>query len=194
MEPLDIAVILGSTREGRVGAEVARWFLGIARRRADLAADPLDLAEFRFPRRYPATPHPAIRSFAARIGAADGFVVVTPEYNRSFPAPLKEAIDYAYDEWRAKPVGFVSYGCGSLGLHAVDQLRAIFTELHTVTMRDGVALDLLTTDLPLPCTHIRDTRADAADHAVSAAGRMLDQMTWWGRALRGARAEHPYVS
>ncbi len=81
--------------------------------------------------------------FAAEVGRADAFVVVTPEYNHSFPASLKQAIDYAYDEWQAKPVGFVSYGCGSEGRHAVDQLRTVFTALHAVTMRDGVGLDLL---------------------------------------------------
>ena len=70
-------------------------------------------------------------------------MVVTPEYNHSFPASLKQAIDYAYDEWQAKPVGFVSYGCGSAGLHAVDQLRTVFTALHAVTVRDGVGIDLL---------------------------------------------------
>ena len=70
-------------------------------------------------------------------------MVVTPEYNRSFPASLKQAIDYAYDEWRAKPVAFVSYGCRSEGMYAVEQLRSVFTELHAVTMRDGVGFNLL---------------------------------------------------
>ncbi|MGC5020977.1 NADPH-dependent FMN reductase [Micromonospora sp. DT47] len=49
----------------------------------------------------------------------------------------KQAIDYADDEWQAKRVGFVSYGCCSIGMHAVDQLRTVFTALHAVTVRDA---------------------------------------------------------
>ncbi|GAB3832488.1 hypothetical protein GCM10027610_024720 [Dactylosporangium cerinum] len=75
-----------------------------------------------------------------RLTAADAFVVVTPEYNRSFPAPLKTAIDWFYEEWHAKPVTFVSYGRESGGLHATAQLRQVFNELQTVTMRNTVSL------------------------------------------------------
>ncbi|MFU8851564.1 NADPH-dependent FMN reductase [Micromonospora sp. SL1-18] len=67
--------------------------------------------------------------------------MVTREYNHSFPASLKQTIDYAYDEWQAKPVGFLSYGCGSIGLHTVDQLRTVFTALHAVTVRGFVGVD-----------------------------------------------------
>jgi NAD(P)H-dependent FMN reductase len=121
-------------------------------------------------------------AFTALLAAADAFVVVTPEYNRSFPASLKQAIDYGYDEWRAKPVAFVSYGCGSVGLHAVEHLRTVFTELHAVTMRDGVGFDLM-----------GDARLDT-DSSVVAATVMLAQLAWWGLALRDARRTRPYVA
>lgn len=106
-------------------------------------------------------------------------MVVTPEYNRSFPASLKQAIDYAYDEWRTKPVAFVSYGHGSRGLYAVEQLRSVFTELHTVTLRNGVSINLLD---------------DTGEDRDRAAALMMDQLGWWGLALREARAARPYVS
>ncbi|MFD2357698.1 NADPH-dependent FMN reductase [Nonomuraea ferruginea] len=130
---------------------------------------------------------PAMREFTAAVGSADAFVVVTPEYHRSFPAPLKQAIDYAYDEWHAKPVGFVSYGCGSTGFYAVEQLRTVFGALHAVTVRDWVGLDLLADADGDGCP--RDT-----DGRLRAVATMLDQLTWWGRALRDARLAHPYVS
>lgn len=177
--PLRVAVIIGSTREGRVGAEIGRWFLACATGRPGLAPSLVDLAEFDFPARYPDTATPPIRDFVAEVGRADAFVVVTPEYNRSFPASLKQAIDYAYDEWHTKPVGFVSYGHGSRGLYAVEQLRSVFTELHTVTLRDGVGVNLLDEGL---------------DDRSGAAALMLDQLRWWGLALRDARAARPYVS
>ena len=74
-----------------------------------------------------------------RLAAADAFVVVTPEYNHSYPAPVKTLIDWHFTEWQAKPVGFVSYGGMSGGLRAVEHLRGVFAELHAVTVRDTVS-------------------------------------------------------
>jgi NAD(P)H-dependent FMN reductase len=182
MEPLCIAVIIGSTREGRAGEGVGRWVAELADRRDDVEPVVVDLAEYDFPPCYPARPTPEIRRFTGRVADADGFVVVTPEYNRSFPASLKQAIDYAYDEWHAKPAGFVSYGYRSEGFHAVEQLRTVFTELHVMTMRTGVGVNLLASE-PLDTEHRR-----------RAAEAMLDQLTWWASALREARGRQPYVS
>lgn len=175
-----LAVIVGSTREGRVGDKVADWLLQVAERRDDVTVDLVDLADFDFPARYPATATDEMHRFTAAVAKADGFVVVTPEYNRGFPASLKQAIDFAYDEWHAKPAGFVSYGCRSRGFHAVAALRAVFTELHVHTVRDEVALDLMEDD-PGPAQE-------------PAATRMLDQVVWWSEALRAARAARPYVT
>jgi NAD(P)H-dependent FMN reductase len=188
MPHLRIAEIIGSTRQGRAGATVGRWFAAQARQREGIELTILDLVDFEIPTRYPSEATPPMMAFAAGVGRADAFVVVTPEYNRSFPASLKQAIDCGYDEWRAKPVGFVSYGCGSHGLYAVEQLRVVFTELHAVTMRDGVGFDLL------------DGGFDEDGQPLNVAGHgravttMLDQLTWWGLALREARAARPYVS
>jgi NAD(P)H-dependent FMN reductase len=87
-----------------------------------------------------------------------------------------------YDEWHAKPVAFVSYGHGSLGIYAVEQLRTVFTELHVVTMRDGVGFNLMTNE---PFN---------TDQSRSAATAMFNQLDWWGRALRHARHTRPYAA
>ncbi|WP_336207301.1 NADPH-dependent FMN reductase [Nonomuraea sp. LPB2021202275-12-8] len=185
---LRVAVIIGSTRAGRVCDAVAGWFTERARLRVGLAVEVVDLAGYAFPGCYPEEATPAMRRFASAIGGADAFVVVTPEYNRSFPASLKQAIDYAYDEWQAKPVGFVSYGSGTPGMYAVEQLRTVFGALHAVTMRDWVGIDLLGEG-------VRDTgRPYDTDSRLRAVAAMLDQLTWWGRALRDARHAQPYVS
>ena len=184
--PLRLAVIIGSTREGRAGERIARWFVMQAARRGELSVVVVDLAGFAFPAGYPARATSQMSAFAAEVDRADAFVVVTPEYNHSFPASLKQAIDFAYDEWHAKPVGFVSYGCRSAGQHAVDQLRTVFTALHAVSVRDGVGVDLLDGD-------DLDARL-AGDTPVQAAQVLLDQLCWWGTTLRAGRAVHPYVS
>lgn len=183
--PLRVAVIVGSTREGRVGDRVAGWITDLAARVPALEPAVVDLADFAFPTRLPERPSPDMLGFVSAIGDAEAFLVVTPEYNRSFPASLKQAIDYAYDEWRAKPVGFVSYGYKARGLLAVEQLRQVFGELHTVTMRDVVGLDLAA---------VADQAGASDGDAEAAAKALLDQLVWWGMALREARAARPYVA
>jgi len=172
-EPIGVEVIVGSVRPGRFGPVVADWFVRHAGARADLTVAALDLAD-----------NPP--DFAARIGAADALVVVTPEYNHSYPGPLKSAIDGVGTQWRGKPVAFVSYGGLSGGLRAVEALRVVFAELHTVTVRETVSFHL---------AHQRfsaDGEPLDAQTAANAATVLLDQLVWWGRALRSARARTPY--
>ncbi|WP_436790932.1 NADPH-dependent FMN reductase [Yinghuangia sp. YIM S10712] len=186
--PLTVAVLIGSTREGRAGLALAEWFADCARERADLAVDTVDLAEFDFPARHPAQLTGAAAEFVARVDAADAFVVVTPEYNHGYPASLKQAIDLPYEEWRAKPVGFLSYGGLAQGLRAVEQLRQVFAELHAVTMRDGVSFNLYDGSLG------EDGRPPAGSPAEKAAQVLLDQLTWWAHTLREGRQARPYAA
>jgi NAD(P)H-dependent FMN reductase len=169
-----VAVVVASTREGRFGPTVAAWFAGEAQGRTGLDVEIVDLADE--------------GTVTKQLGVADAFVVVTPEYNHSYPAPLKAAIDAHYHEWRAKPVAFVSYGGLSDGLRAVEHLRTVFAELHAVTVRDTVSFhggrqrfgaDGLPTDVT---------------DAGAAAQRLLDRLVWWGHTLRDARERRPYAT
>lgn len=185
---LQTAIIVGSNREGRAARLVADWFIGQARQREDMDVEVLDLAEVDLPAAYPGEPGPSVEALLERIGRADAFVVVTPEYNHSFPAGLKQAIDLGREEWFAKPVAFVSYGGASGGLRAVEALRLVFAELHGTTVRNTVSLhrfrELFDDDGQL--------REPARPNA--AASHMLNQLAWWAHALRDARAERAYVS
>jgi NAD(P)H-dependent FMN reductase len=184
--PLSIAVIVGSTREGRFAPVVADWFVKQARSRQDMDVDVVDLAEVDLPSAYPRSPGPELGDYLARIDRADGYVVVTPEYNHGYPAALKQAIDLPHRQWRAKPVAFVSYGGLSGGLRAVEQLRQVFAELHATTIRDTVSF------------HMAHAAFDAGgqpvepDGCTSAAQVLLDQLAWWATALRTARHDRPY--
>ncbi|WP_240138135.1 NADPH-dependent FMN reductase [Streptomyces sp. MUM 178J] len=194
-QPLRLAVILGSNREGRFGPVLAEWFLSHAARREDFTADLLDVAEAELPTALSFNPGPAVRAELAKISPrldrADAFVVVTPEYNHSFPASLKTLIDWHYGEWQAKPVGFVSYGGVSGGLRAIEQLRQVFAELHSVTVRDTVSFHNAGAHFDDAGRH-KDTVA--ADAANAAAKSMLDQLSWWARALRDAKTARPYAA
>lgn len=191
--PLSVAVILGSVREGRQGPAVANWFLETAGAHGGLDLDFIDLADVDLPLAMPGwggSPSPqaaaALAKVSPRLAAAEAFVIVTPEYNHSFPAVLKNLIDWHREEWLAKPAGFVSYGGLGGGLRAVEQLRLIFAELHSVTMRDSVSLHGPWSGLG-PDGVPRD--GAVTEGAVKG---MVGQLVWWGRALRAARTSHPY--
>lgn len=186
--PLRVAIIIGSTREGRFGPTVARWFADEVEPRTDMTADVIDLADAGLPAAYPRAFGSAEQAFLARIDAADAFVVVTPEYNHGYPAALKQAIDLPRRQWQAKPVAFVSYGGVSGGLRAVEQLRQVFAELHVVTVRDTVSFHNY--------GRLFDESGHPLDAAASsaAAKKMLDQLAWWASALRRARTAQPYAA
>lgn len=108
MERLTLTVIIGSTRTGRFGPTVAQWFADRVGDRSEFDLNVVDLAETWLPDVLDVDadePPRAVRDLAPWLDAADAFVVVTPEYNHSFPAALKNAVDWFTDQWRAKPVG-----------------------------------------------------------------------------------------
>jgi NAD(P)H-dependent FMN reductase len=180
---LRVAVVVGSVRDGRFGARIGAWVHKCLAESTG-AVDVIDLAELTFPPTMGA--HPDVASFATRIGLADGVVVVTPEYNHSFPGPLKTAIDAVRGQWRAKPVGFVCYGGLSGGLRAVEALRPVFAELHAVTIRDTVSLHN-------PWAPADDPSVDYPDSAAAAAlKQMIKQLWWWADATRTALRREPY--
>jgi NAD(P)H-dependent FMN reductase len=183
-----LAIIVGSTREGRLAPAVAAWFAARAGTRADLTLDVIDLADTRLPNVLSRTRSPEVDALGARLAAADAFVVVTPEYNHSFPAALKTAIDWYSREWHAKPVGFVSYGGMSGGLRAVEHLRHVFAELHAVTVRDTVSFHGAWTQFS------PEGQLLEAEGARRAAHVMLEQLAWWAQALKAARARRPYAA
>lgn len=143
---LRVAVVVGSTREGRFAPVVTQWLKGHLAQRDDMTVDVVDLAETPLPTVFPAFGQPpapgtekALALVSPRLAAADAFVFVTPEYNHSFPASLKNAIDWHNEQWHAKPVAFVSYGGLSGGLRAVEQLRVVMAELNATTIRNTVS-------------------------------------------------------
>lgn len=183
-----IAVLIGSTRPGRSGPAVARWFRDEAERHGAVRPGLVDLADAELPPvLHPgAEPTPGLTELRARLAGADGFVVVTPEYNHSFPAALKQAIDLTGEEWHAKPVAFVSYGARSGGLRAVEQLRQIYPELHAVTIRETVGI-------PNVWERVDADGEFRPDKELrTAAQRLSDRLAWWAHALRAARAARPY--
>lgn len=185
MKPrLKLALIYGSTREGRLADTIGPWLLSRIAAGDDFEVSLID------PRELPAGHEQketlALAQIRQRIARADAFMVLTPEYNHGYPAALKALLDAVYNEWQAKPVAFVSYGGVSGGLRAVEQLRQVFAELHAVTTRDVLAFVNVWEQFGA------DGRLKAPEPAEKRLRRVLAQLRWWALALREARHVLPY--
>jgi NAD(P)H-dependent FMN reductase len=185
-----IQIILGSTREGRFGDRVANWFYVLAAKREDLIAELIDLRDWTLPffnePKSPITGHyaPEARAWAAKMAEGDGYVFVTPEYNFGYPAVLKNALDHIYHEWNNKPVAFVSYGGGAGGSRSVQQLRQVVVELQMAPIRAGIVI-------PFARRLFDESGAIKDESYDTRANALLDQLLWWARALKAARADSP---
>jgi NAD(P)H-dependent FMN reductase len=187
MGKLKIGVIVSSTRPTRIGRKLADWFMGQVAGAPDLAFELIDLAEVNLPfLNEPKSPmmgdyqHEHTKQWSEKVKAYDGYVFVTAEYNHGYPAPLKNALDSAFHEWARKPVAF--FGYGSLGAtRAIEQLINVTARLDMAPLSMGTL-------------HVLDVRSaldeqgkPKPEHLHGDLQRMLDQLTWWGRALKTAR-------
>ena len=195
-----LAVVTGTTRPGRKSRAVAEWVLQAGQRHEAVAAgemslDLADIAEFALPLLDEPVPaafgvyqHAHTQRWAATVAGFDGFVFVTPEYNHSIPAALKNAIDFLFAEWGRKPAGFVSYGLSG-GVRAVEHLRLVLAEVQAVPTSSQVALSVFedftyadATDPTSPAT------VTPREHQDAALLEVLQDCLSLSRALSGLRA------
>jgi NAD(P)H-dependent FMN reductase len=181
-----IAIILGSTRPGRIGEAVAQWAHGIAMLRNDAEYELVDVRDFNLPLLDEPVPPSRgqyskehTKRWAAKIDSFDGFVFVTAEYNHGIPGALKNAIDFLYREWNNKAAGFVGYGSAG-GARAVESLRLVMGELQVADVRAQVMLSLYTDFENF------SKFKPAAMHEQSL-NTMLDQLVAWSTAMKSVR-------
>ncbi|OAA26822.1 putative flavoprotein [Frankia sp. EI5c] len=179
-----LQIIVASTRPTRVGAGVGAWIADLARAQGGFDVEVVDLAEVNLPifdePNHPTTGnyvHEHTKAWSATVARAQAFVIVTPEYNHSFPASLKNALDYLSREWRYKAVGFVSYGGISAGLRAVGQLKPVVGALRLVPVTDAVSVPFVATRMDASGAFRSDETLDAS------AKKMLDELVTVGTPL-----------
>lgn len=145
---MKIQIILGSTRPGRLGEQVAKWAEKSLQDFKDTEFELVDITDYNLP--LLDEPMPPMmgqytkdhtKKWSAKIAEADGYIFVTPEYNHSIPGAFKNAVDFLNHEWRNKAIGFISYGSAG-GSRAVEQWRQVAGELHMADVRDQVLLYL----------------------------------------------------
>ncbi|GGL80994.1 NADPH-dependent FMN reductase [Wenxinia marina] len=142
-----IAVIVCSTRPGRVGDKVGTWFHALTAEQDGVDAALHDIADFALPlydesrhSRFGDYEHAHTRRWAQAVAAADGFAFVAPEYNHGPSPALINALTYLGPEWAMKPAGFVSYGGRSGGLRAVQLTKPILNALRMYPTKAGVSI------------------------------------------------------
>lgn len=187
-----IAIVVGSTRRGRRSELVAEWVAGLAEKRDDAEFVVLDLADWDLPMFNDENPpalgtapsDPQVKKWAVAVGACDGFVFITPEYNHSVPGVLKNAIDHLFYQWHHKAAGFVSYGSAG-GVRAVEQLRLVLAEVKVATVRSQVFLSMFTdftiTDPSEP------GEFHPGEQQEPALEGMFDEVIAWSNALAPVR-------
>ncbi|PZF89073.1 NADPH-dependent FMN reductase [Micromonospora deserti] len=200
--PIRIGLVVGSTRPGRRGSAVARWAQQVASRQPavragvaeiaviDLAEQALPLLDEPVPAMFGTYRNPHTRRWSAMIDACDAFVFVTPEYNHSIPAALKNAIDFLSAEWNGKVAGLLSYGVQG-GSRAADHLRLILAEVRAAVVPTQVSISIFT-DFDFTGSDSGDPTAPGM--LVPGEGReeslstMLAEIVTWAGALRAAEA------
>ncbi|WP_150460436.1 NADPH-dependent FMN reductase [Nesterenkonia ebinurensis] len=186
-----LAVIIGSIRPDRFGPTVATWFTAEAQKHGAFEVDVIDLADYKLPvelagNDYSVPPPEGVVRLGTRLAKADAYTLITPVYNRSYPASLKTAIDWFYTEWVLRPVSFISYGGVTGGLTAVEHLRGIFPEFPAITTKSFISL------ANFEKVFDYDGRpVDTAGLRVPATA-VLDELAWWAPMLRQARKARPY--
>jgi NAD(P)H-dependent FMN reductase len=185
---LDLLVIIGSTRPGRVGSAVADWIIERARARSDFDVRVADLAEQNLPM-FDEPDHPRLgnyvhqhtKDWSAVVAPADAYVFVIPEYNHGFNAATKNALDYLNREWRDKPAGIVSYGGVAAGTRATQMLKQVLASLRITPMMDAVNIPFVRERLD------ENGRLKPSEEMEAAATVMLDELARWAQALRPLR-------
>ena len=192
---MNVQVILASTRPGRLGERVAKWVTTAAGQQPGFNAELVDLADYDLPHFDEAIsprfnpdrhPNPAARRWLGKVAAADGYIIVTPEYNHSVPGVLKDALDFLDWQFAKKPVAIVSYGTVG-GARAAQQLKQMLIEVKAAVVPEAVAL--------LGAGEVLD--ASGRFNAAAVTGRSpqdaldttLRELAWWVATLKAGRAE-----
>ena len=193
---LKLQILIGSTRAGRNADPVCRWFVPMTTAHGAFEVETLDLRDWPLPFFQetiatignfadPTYSDPIVKRWNDKIKEADAYIIVTPEYNRSIPGVLKNAIDTVFFSFRfrQKPVAFVAYSLGATaGARAVEHLTQIMVETEAVPVRTP-------TLIPFVTAAFDEAGTPTSPMLAASMMTMLDDLAWLGNALKGARSE-----
>lgn len=190
---MKIQVILGSTRPNRQSEKVGKWVIDQLSKNSKFETELIDLRDWPLPfydevaglltlKRSQLSSELA-KKWQEKISQADGYIIVTAEYNHGYPAVLKNALDYAYYEWHKKPIAYVAYGAMVGGSRAVEQLRQVAIELQMAPISEAIYIPLIWAAFDEK-GNLKDE-----DNYNKRFNSMVEQLLWWTKALKEARGK-----
>jgi NAD(P)H-dependent FMN reductase len=179
--PLFIPLLLGSAREGRASENVARYVHGLAQKNEKFKTELLDVRDFVAQAKTQAMPEDRAKRWSETMRRADGLIIISPEYNHSFPGELKLMLDQLYKEYHYKPAGICGVSAGGLGgARMVEALRLVLIELHMTNVREAVYF--------LKAKELFDESGAITDPSYEERlTKLFDEMVWYADALKKAR-------
>jgi NAD(P)H-dependent FMN reductase len=186
---MKLAVIVVSTRNGRVGEAVGKWFEGFAHEHGSFDVEVIDLKQLNLPL-LDEPHHPVLHDYqydhtkkwSRLVDPADAFVFVSPEYDYFVPGALVNAIDYLSQEWRYKPAGFVGYGGISGGLRAIQAAKPLLTSVNIMPIPQSVSIQFVQ-------NHVQAGEFTPERRHEDMARLMLNELAKWAAALKPLRAD-----
>lgn len=184
---INLKIIIASTRPGRKGPLFANWINELAGTVPEFDVELIDLAVENLPfmdephhPRLGQYTHQHTKDWSAKISGADAFILVTPEYNYGFPATIKNAIDFLFNEWRHKPIGFLSYGGVAAGTRSIQMLKLTLTALEMVPLSTAI-------NIPFYAHHIKDDVFVPTEEHKKTADMLFKELIKWSEALKMIR-------
>ncbi len=183
---MKIQIIIGSTRKGRKSERVAKWVHKASQSWSEVEFELVDLRDYPLPfYEEEGSPQmleddiPTAKKWRDKISEADGYIIVSPEYNHGYTAVLKNAMDYLYKPWNKKPVAFVSYGSIG-GARAIEQLRLVAIQLQMAPIEHSITI--------MGVGKLIDENGTISDDSYNErADRLFKDLIWWTQALKKAR-------
>ncbi len=181
----NLIIVNGSVREGRTGGAIGEWVKAAAEEDGRFSVDYADLAEVQLPLMDEPN-HPRMRKYqrdhtkawSERVDAADAVILLTPEYNHSYAAPIKNALDYLNSEWTRKPVATVSWGGNSGGTRAAAALKPVLACLAMVPTKGAIEINF-------PWGQIgEDGQFAPNEQQSSVLGLIFDELVTMGEVLK----------
>jgi len=191
---MKILIILGSIRKNRFSEKPAKWIFEEAKKHEGLEVELVDLKDYPLPFfDEPISPsmikepysNENVKILTKKVEEADGFVIISPEYNHGYSAVLKNMLDYIYKEWNNKAIGFVSYGAVG-GARVVEQLRQVAIELQMAPIRQAIHIPpQLFFDIMMG----KNNDPNPFDNLKQQSDSFLNQLIWWTKTLKDAREQ-----
>jgi len=177
-----IPIILGTAREGRQSEKVAKFILKETAK-ADLETEIIDVRDFRIKATDNTEKIPQAKKLAEKIIKADGFIIVSPEYNHGYPGELKMMLDMLYKQYAKKPVGICGVSAGGLGgARMIQQLRLTCIGLNMVPIGQAIYFSVV--------QDLFDENGIKDHSYYNRVKNFLDELIWYAKALKSAREQN----